>query len=102
MCIDIVTVLPGLLEGFFSESIVKRAIDGGKAEVNLINLRNYGLGKNKQIDDYAFGGGAGMVMMIEPLVNCLKELQKKKSYDEIIYMTPDGENFNQQTANRLS
>ena len=102
MCIDIVTVLPGLLEGFFSESIVKRAIDGGKAEVNLINLRNYGLGKNKQIDDYAFGGGAGMVMMIEPLVNCLKELQKKKSYDEIIYMTPDGENFNQQTANHLS
>ncbi|UBM59455.1 tRNA (guanosine(37)-N1)-methyltransferase TrmD [Marinilongibacter aquaticus] len=102
MRIDIVTCLPGLLEGFFSESIVKRAMDGGKVEVNLINLRDYGLGKSKQIDDYAFGGGAGMVMMMEPLVNCIEEQRAKRIYDEIIYMSPDGELLDQKACNQMS
>jgi tRNA (guanine37-N1)-methyltransferase len=102
MQIDIVTCLPGLLEGFFSQSIVKRAMDGGKVVVNIINLREYGIGKSRQIDDYAFGGGAGMVMMIEPLVNCIEELKSRREYDDIIYTTPDGEVFNQRTANGLS
>lgn len=102
MKIDIITCLPGLVEGFFSQSIVKRAIEGGKVEINIIDLRGYGIGKSRQIDDYAFGGGAGMVMMIEPLVNCIKDLQARASYDEIIYMTPDGDLFDQKTANSYS
>ncbi|MCR9064769.1 MAG: tRNA (guanosine(37)-N1)-methyltransferase TrmD [Cytophagales bacterium] len=102
MQIDIVTCLPGLLEGFFSTSIVKRAMENGKVEVNIVNLREYGIGKSRQIDDYAFGGGAGMVMMMEPLVNCIEELKKRGEYDEIIYMTPDGKLFDQKTANKFS
>lgn len=101
-CIDIVTALPDLLEGFFSTSIVKRAVDSKVVSLNIHNLRDFGIGKSKQIDDYAFGGGAGMVMMMEPLVNMLKYLQKDKTYDEIIYMTPDGERFQQKRANQLS
>ncbi len=102
MRIDIITCLPGLLEGFFSQSIVKRAMEGGKVQVNLVNLRNYGIGKNRQIDDYAFGGGAGMVMMMEPLVNCIEDLRAHTAYDEIVYTTPDGDLFDQKTANGLS
>ncbi|KPM49577.1 tRNA (guanosine(37)-N1)-methyltransferase TrmD [Jiulongibacter sediminis] len=102
MQIDIVTCLPGLVEGFFSQSIVKRATEGGKVSINIIDLREYGIGKSRQIDDYAFGGGAGMVMMIEPLVNCIKDLQSRTRYDEIIYMTPDGDLFDQKTANSFS
>lgn len=102
MRIDIITVLPELLRSPFEHSILKRAQNKGLVEVNLIYLRDYGLGKHKQVDDYAFGGGAGMVMMIEPIANCINKLKTERSYDEIIYMTPDGETFNQQTANSLS
>lgn len=77
-------------------------MENGKVEVNIVNLREYGIGKSRQIDDYAFGGGAGMVMMMEPLVNCIEELKKRGEYDEIIYMTPDGKLFDQKTANTFS
>ena len=102
MHIDIITALPELLESPLSHSIMQRAKDKGLLQVNVHNLRNYGIGKHKQIDDYQFGGGAGMVMMMEPLVNCLEALQSKKSYDHIIYMTPDGVTLRQGLANRLS
>lgn len=102
MRIDIITVLPELLESPLNHSIMQRAKDKGLLEVNLINLRDYGLGKSKQIDDYQYGGGAGMVMMCEPLINCIEALQKQRDYDEIIFMTPDGKRYNQHTANQLS
>jgi tRNA (guanine37-N1)-methyltransferase len=102
MHIDIITVLPGLLEGPFSHSILKRAEEKGLARVRIHDLRDYGIGKQKSVDAYAFGGGAGMVMMIEPIINCIEFLKKERDYDEIIYMTPDGETFNQSTANALS
>lgn len=102
MRIDIITCLPGLLEGFFSQSIVKRATESGTVELNIVDLRDFGIGKSRQIDDYAFGGGAGMVMMIEPLVNAIEFCRKQRTYDEIIYMSPDGELLNQQIANTLS
>ena len=102
MHIDIITVLPKLLEGPFSDSILKRAQDNGLVEINVINLREYSTSKQKQIDDYAFGGGAGMVMMIEPIDRCLAELKSKRNYDEVIYMSPDGELFDQPMANALS
>lgn len=102
MRIDIITVLPELLKSPFEHSILKRAQAKGLAEVNLVDLREYGLGKHKQVDDYAFGGGAGMVMMIEPIANCINKLKAERNYDEVIYMTPDGEPFNQKTANTLS
>ncbi|AWV96861.1 tRNA (guanosine(37)-N1)-methyltransferase TrmD [Arcticibacterium luteifluviistationis] len=102
MRIDIITCLPALLEGFFSTSIVKRAMDAGTVTVNIIDLRDFGIGKSRQIDDYAFGGGAGMVMMIEPLVDAIEHLQSERSYDEVIYMTPDGELLQQQITNTLS
>lgn len=102
MKIDIISVVPALLESPFSHSILKRAAERGLFEVNVINLRDYSVNKQKQVDDYQYGGGAGMVMMCEPLARAIEELQKDQAYDEIIYMTPDGETFNQQTANRLS
>jgi tRNA (guanine37-N1)-methyltransferase len=102
MHIDIITVLPELLESPLSHSILKRARDKGLLEVEVHNLRDYGLGRHKQVDDYAFGGGAGMVMMCEPLANCLDDLKARRDYDEIIYMTPDGERLNQKMVNRLS
>lgn len=102
MRIDIITVLPELLKSPFEHSILKRAQAKGLAEVNLIDLREYGLGRHRQIDDYAFGGGAGMVMMIEPIANCINQLKSEREYDEVIFMTPDGETFNQKTANSLS
>ena len=102
MKIDIVTILPELINGFFSDSILKRAQSKNKVEINIHDLRPYGIGKNKQVDDYAFGGGAGMVMMAEPIFNCIEQLKSSTTYDEIIYMCPDGETFNQNTANRLS
>lgn len=102
MHIDIITLHPGLLESPFRHSIVKRAIEKNLVEVNIINLRNYGIGNYKQVDDAPFGGGAGMVMSIEPIANCIDELKVKRTYDEIIYLTPDGECFNQQAANSLS
>jgi tRNA (guanine37-N1)-methyltransferase len=102
MRIDIITALPKLLESPFSDSILQRAIKKGLVEVEIHNLRDYGLGKHKQIDDYQFGGGAGMVMMIDPIHNCIAKLQSERSYDEIIYMTPDGARFDQRAANQLS
>lgn len=102
MKIDIISVVPALLESPFAHSIMKRARDKGLLEVNCLNLRDYTTYARAQVDDYAFGGGAGMVMMIEPLVNAIESLQKDTSYDEIIFLTPDGETFNQQTANQLS
>ncbi len=102
MRIDVITVLPQLLESPFKHSILKRAIDKGIVEVNLINLRDYSTHKQKSVDDYAFGGGAGMVMSIEPIANCINELKSQRDYDEIIYTTPDGETFNQKIANHLS
>ena len=102
MRIDIITVLPGLLEGPFSHSILKRAKDKGLAEVHVHDLRAEGLGKHRQVDDYPFGGGAGMVLMAEPIFNLVEKLQAERSYDEIIYMTPDGETLNQKMANALS
>ena len=102
MRIDIITVLPGLLESPFQHSILQRAITKGIVEVNLVNLRDYALNKNKTVDDYAFGGGAGMVMMIEPIARCIEDLKTKTDYDEVIYMAPDGELLDQPVANRLS
>ncbi|MDF2156812.1 tRNA (guanosine(37)-N1)-methyltransferase TrmD [Algoriphagus sp. CAU 1675] len=102
MHIDIISVVPGLLEGPFSHSILKRAEEKGLATIRVHNLRDYATGKQKQVDDYAFGGGAGMVMMIEPIAKCIETLQKERSYDEIIYMTPDGTTFDQPMANALS
>lgn len=102
MKIDIISVVPGLLDGPFSHSIMKRAREKQLLEVNVINLRDYTTYARAQVDDYQFGGGAGMVLMIEPLVNAIESLQLKASYDEIIFLTPDGETFNQKIANHLS
>ena len=102
MRIDIITVLPQLLESPFQHSILKRAIEKGLVEVNLINLRDYSTHKQKSVDDYAFGGGAGMVMSIEPIANCINALKTERTYDEVIYTSPDGETLNQRTANHLS
>jgi len=102
MRIDIITIHPQLLESPFQHSILKRAIEKGIVEVNLINLRDYSTQKQKQVDDYAFGGGAGMVMTIEPIANCINDLKSKNNYDEIIYTTPDGETLNQKHCNHFS
>ncbi|MCT4625010.1 MAG: tRNA (guanosine(37)-N1)-methyltransferase TrmD [Schleiferiaceae bacterium] len=102
MRIDIITVLPDLIRSPFEASILKRAEQKGKAIVVLHDLRKYGFGKHSQVDDYQFGGGAGMVLMIEPILNCINELKKERSYDEVIYMTPDGKTFDQDDANQLS
>lgn len=102
MRIDIVSVLPELLSSPFEHSIMKRAQDKGLLEVVVHNLRDYGLGRHRQIDDYQFGGGAGMVMMCEPLANCLDDLMKERTYGEIIFLTPDGERYRQGIANQLS
>lgn len=100
--IDIITVLPELVRSPLEHSILKRGQNQGLFTINVVDLRAYGLGKNKQVDDYQFGGGAGMVMRIEPIYNCIEELKSKRTYDEIIFLTPDGEVFNQKMANRLS
>ena len=102
MRIDIITVMPALLDGPFAHSIIKRAQEKGLAEVHVHDLRNYGLGKHKQVDDTQFGGGAGMVMMIEPIERIISELKSENDYDEVIFMTPDGEQFKQSIANNLS
>jgi len=102
MRIDIITVLPQLLESFFAHSILKRAAAKGLIEVNTINLRDYSTDKHHQVDDYQYGGGAGMVMLIEPLDNCITALKQQRDYDEIIYLTPDGKQFDQPMANSLS
>ena len=102
MRIDIITVLPELLKSPFEHSIMKRAQAKGLLEVNTHNLRKWAINKQGQIDDYQFGGGAGMVMMCEPLTNAIEELSNERKYNEIIFLTPDGETFNQKTANILS
>ena len=102
MRIDIITVLPELLQSPFEASILKRAIEKNLVEIHFHNLRDYSTNAYKQIDDYQFGGGAGMVMMIEPIDKCISALKRQRDYDEIIYMTPDGKTFNQKTANQLS
>lgn len=102
MKIDIISVVPDLLQSPFSHSILKRAKEKGLLDVNVINLRDHTTYARAQVDDYAFGGGAGMVMMIEPLVNAVEALQKETVYDEIIYLTPDGKTLNQKMANGLS
>lgn len=102
MNIDIISVVPDLLTSPFAHSILKRAKDKGLLQVNVINLRDYTTYARAQVDDYAFGGGAGMVMMAEPLVNAIESLQQQTAYDEIIFLTPDGETLNQQMANSLS
>ncbi len=102
MKVDIITVVPDLLSSPFSHSILKRASDKGLLKVNTINLRDHTTYSRAQVDDYPFGGGAGMVIMIEPLVNAIEALQKNTAYDEVIFLTPDGETFNQKIANTLS
>lgn len=102
MRIDIITVLPQLLESPFSASILKRAQTKGLVEVHLHDLRQYSTNKHRNVDDYQYGGGAGMVMALEPLVAAIEALQSARDYDEIIYLTPDGETLNQGMANRLS
>ncbi len=102
MQIDIISVVPDLLTSPFAHSIMKRAADKGLLKVNVINLRDHTTYPRAQVDDYQFGGGAGMVMMIEPLVNAVEALQKNTKYDEVIFLTPDGETFDQKTANALS
>lgn len=102
MRIDIITALPSLLVSPFSDSILKRAQDKGVVELHIHNIRDYTLDKHNRIDDYAFGGGAGMVMTIEPIDRCISKLKEERNYDEVIYMTPDGETLNQSMANSLS
>jgi tRNA (guanine37-N1)-methyltransferase len=102
MRIDIITVLPQLLKSPFEASILKRAIDKGLVEVHFHNIRNYATNKQKSVDDYQFGGGAGMVLMVEPIDLCISKLKAERNYDEIIYMTPDGETLNQKMANGMS
>lgn len=102
MRIDILTILPELLEGPFSVSILKRAVDKGLLDLHIHNIRDYSLNKQKSVDDYQYGGGAGMVMSIEPISILIEKLKAERNYDEIIYMTPDGEVLEQQACNTFS
>jgi len=102
MKIDIISVVPDLLQSPFAHSIMKRAKDKGLLQVNVYNLRDYTTYARAQVDDYQFGGGAGMVMMIEPLVNAIESLQQQTTYDEVVFLTPDGNTFDQPMANQLS
>jgi len=102
MRIDIITIFPEMFDGPFSHSIIKRAKDKGLVDIHLHQLRDYTNNKHRKVDDYAFSGGAGMVMMIEPIVACIESLQKERKYDEVIYTSPDGELFDQPTANSVS
>jgi tRNA (guanine37-N1)-methyltransferase len=102
MRIDIISCVPNLLESFFAHSILKRAQQGGFVEVILHDIRDYSVNKHRTIDDYAFGGGAGMVLQIEPIARCIRALQAERDYDEVIYLTPDGELMEQKMVNQLS
>ena len=102
MRIDILTLFPEMFGGPFDASIIKRAIEQGKVEIELHDIRNYSTDKHRRVDDYPFGGGAGMVMQIEPIAKLIEKLKNERTYDAIIYLTPDGERFNQKTANSLS
>lgn len=102
MRIDILTLFPAMFQGPFSESIIKRAVEKGAVEIVLHDIRDYSQDKHKRVDDYPFGGGAGMVMQIDPIARVIKKLKEEREYDHIIYMTPDGQRFDQKEANRLS
>ncbi len=102
MRIDIITVVPELLKSPFESSILKNSVEKGIVSVNIHNLRDYSNNNYKSVDDYQFGGGAGMVLMVEPIDKCISKLKKEREYDEIIYLSPDGEEFNQSIANRFS
>ena len=102
MRIDILTVVPELLDSPLSHSIVGRAIKNGLVDIKVHNLRKYGVGPRKNVDDYSYGGDAGMVMMVEPVLNMINELKSERDYDEVIYMSPDGERLNQKISNELS
>lgn len=102
MRLDIISVLPELMESPFQTSILKRAVDKGLVEVHFHQIRDWSVGKHRQIDDEPYGGGAGMVMMVEPLDQCISELKDSRNYDEIIYLTPDGTTLNQKISNTLS
>ncbi|MDY0342154.1 MAG: tRNA (guanosine(37)-N1)-methyltransferase TrmD [Lentimicrobium sp.] len=102
MRIDVLTIFPEMFTGPFSESIIKRAVNKGLADIHLHNIRDYASGKHKNVDDYAYGGRAGMVMMVQPIADCIDKLKSERSYDEIIFLTPDGGLFVQSTANQLS
>ncbi len=102
MRIDIITCLPRLLDSYFAHSILQRAQQAGHAEVVVHDLRDYTADKHRRVDDYMFGGGAGMVMQIEPIARCIRSLQAERTYDDVIYMTPDGERLNQRSVNTLS
>lgn len=102
MRIDILSAVPELLDSPLQHSIMRRAQEKGLLEVHVHNLRDYALGKNKQLDDYQYGGGSGMVMMVEPVAKCIEDLSQNCDYDEVIYMTPDGKRFEQSDANYLS
>ncbi|MCP9748355.1 tRNA (guanosine(37)-N1)-methyltransferase TrmD [Lacihabitans sp. CS3-21] len=102
MKIDIISCQPGLIDGFFSQSIVKNAIQSNLVEIKTHDLRPFGNGNYRQIDDYQYGGGAGMVLMIEPLAKLIRQLQEKTTYDQVIYLTPDGKTLNQKSVNKLS
>lgn len=102
MRIDILTVLPKLLESPFNDSIMKRAQEKGHVEIHIHNIRDYSTQRQKSVDDYQYGGGAGMVMMVQPIADCIEKLQGERTYDEIIYMTPDGDVLDQNTCNHFS
>lgn len=102
MRIDILTIFPEMFEGPFSHSIIKRAIEKEKVEIHLHNIRDYSKDKHKRVDDYPFSGGAGMVMMADPIVTLIEKLKEERNYEEIIFMSPDGEVFNQAMANHMS
>ena len=102
MRIDIITCLPKLIESPLSNSILQRAQDKGLVEVSIIDLRDYATDKHRSVDDYAYGGGAGMVLMIEPIARCIESLKNQRKYDEVIFLSPDGESFSQSLANKLS
>jgi tRNA (guanine37-N1)-methyltransferase len=102
MHIDILTIFPEMFNGPFTESIIKRAVNKGLVSLSIHNIRDYSSDKHHKVDDYPYGGGAGMVMMIEPIANCIDMLKRERVYEDIIYMSPDGEIFNQSIANSLS
>ena len=102
MRIDILTIFPEMFQGPFNHSIIKRAVDKNIAEIHLHNIRDYSTDKHKKVDDYPYSGGAGMVMMASPIVSLIEELKSQRTYDEIIFMSPDGQVFNQSTANKMS
>jgi tRNA (guanine37-N1)-methyltransferase len=102
MRIDIITIFPEIFESPFGFSIIKRAVDKGIVEIHIHNLRDYSLNKHRNVDDYPYGGGAGMVMMIEPIDRCIEKLKSERNYDEVIYTSPDGEMLDQKLSNRIS